>query len=295
MSTLETIQRFSGHQGAIYDADWDESTQSWLTAGGDGVIAEWKTDQRSEGKALLHHDQAFFTIKSHREYRVAGAENGELFLWKSLESSSIQRMTAHHGGVFSVNWLNDKVFYSGGGDERVIRWNTGIVERDWSLKNTRKIRCIAIGSSSVFIGSSSGEVILCSDLDSKDSITNGRRFIGHEGGTYDAIWHEAKKVWISGGRDGHLKVWDRQGTLILKFPAHEQSIYRLRTDGKKLWTSSRDKSIKAWDLKDLRPILKISSKEGGSNRSINALAIGGLQKNEVLFGGDDRLVRKLST
>ena len=60
MGTHETTAHLSGHQGAIYDALWDPNTRTWLTAGGDGIVAEWHAQGTGEGRALLHHEKAFF-------------------------------------------------------------------------------------------------------------------------------------------------------------------------------------------------------------------------------------------
>ena len=86
MGTHETIQQLSGHQGAIYDVTWADDQSCWLTAGGDGIIAEWAEDGSGEGRAVLHHEQAFYSVSAHQQMRVAGAENGDLFLWKRGES-----------------------------------------------------------------------------------------------------------------------------------------------------------------------------------------------------------------
>jgi WD40 repeat protein len=63
-------------------------------------------------------------------------------------------------------------------------------------------------------------------------------------------------------------------------------------DGTHLWTASRDKTLKAWRLNDLAFVRKITRREGGSTRSINALACRTLpESSTLLFGGDDRTGR----
>ena len=84
---------------------------------------------------------------------------------------------------------------------------------------------------------------------------------------------------MSGGRDGHVRVWGKNGEEILAFPAHEGAIYRMAIAQGKLWTASRDKTVKSWSMDD------------GSNRSINALSA---STDALLFGGDDRMGRLLS-
>lgn len=60
MGTNEKENALSGHQGALYDAAWNATTQEWVTAGGDGVVAKWSFQDPNAGQAILHHEKAFF-------------------------------------------------------------------------------------------------------------------------------------------------------------------------------------------------------------------------------------------
>ena len=106
-----------------------------------------------------------------------------------------------------------------------------------------------------------------------------------------ALWLPEKRTWLSSGGTG-LRAWTSTGEEILSIPAHEGAIYRMVSDGTHLWTASRDKTLKAWRLSDLAFVRKITHREGGSTRSINALACRTQpQSSTLLFGGDDRTGR----
>ena len=122
MGTNETTVHLSGHQGAIYDAAWDPITRTWLTAGGDGIVAEWHADGSGEGRALLHHEKAFFSVVSHATTRAAGTENGELFIWEANQPEAVSRIEAHNNGIFALAWSRDSHWLTGGGDERIALW-----------------------------------------------------------------------------------------------------------------------------------------------------------------------------
>ena len=47
-----------GHQGAVYDLAWDTSERSWISAGGDGVVARWSFG-KTDGTALFQHASPF--------------------------------------------------------------------------------------------------------------------------------------------------------------------------------------------------------------------------------------------
>jgi WD40 repeat protein len=298
MGTNETTAHLSGHQGAIYDAAWDPSTQTWLTAGGDGIVAEWNADGSGEGRALLHHDKAFFSIGCLSNMRAAGAENGELFTWTGNEPESVTRMEAHSNGLFALAWSPSSGLLTGGGDERIAMWIDAEHQFEWRLPGAQKIRCLVHSPTSLFIGTTSGKAYLCEHLEPGRSIQNAVEINGHEGGCYAAVWLPQKKAWLSTGRDGHIRAWTPTGEEILSIPAHEGAIYRMASDGTILWTASRDKTLKAWKANDLTFIRKITRRDGGSARSINALACraegSSPTSNALLYGGDDRIGRLLT-
>ena len=116
---------------------------------------------------------------------------------------------------------------------------------------------------------------------------------GHEGGLYSAVFLPQKEVWLTGGRDGHLRAWSKFGEALLAIPAHEAAIYRMVYDQGKIYTASRDKTVKSWDEQDLTMLNKWDRPNGGAKRSVNALCIGGIKNRWMLAAGDDRIIRTL--
>lgn len=295
MGTNETTVHLSGHQGAIYDVAWDSSTQTWLTAGGDGIVAEWNANGTGEGRALLHHEKAFFTVGAHDTLRAAGTENGELFTWEAAQPEAVSRIEAHSNGIFAMAWSSKLHLLTGGGDQRIALWHDTELLDEWSLPGAEKIRCLVHGPTSLFIGTTSGKAYLCEHLQAGERMHQTVELPGHVGGSYAALWLPEKKTWLSSGRDGCIRAWTPTGGEILSIPAHEGAIYRMVSDGTHLWTASRDKTLKAWRLNDLAFVRKISHREGGSSRSINALACNAKEHSStLLFGGDDRTGRLLT-
>jgi WD40 repeat protein len=291
MGTNENIVHLSGHQGALYDACWDPETQTWLTAGGDGIVAEWNADGSAEGRAILHHDRAFFCIATSGSRRYAGTESGELFSWDQDAPNQARRFETHSNGLFSVAMGKANSIITGGGDERLVWQKDGVILGEWQVSGAQKIRCIVPSPRGWFVGTSSGKAWTFESWETLRDFAMESRIEGHEGGCYAAIWHHEKRVWLSAGRDGHIRVWGPTGNPILAFPAHEGAIYRMvQLDGV-VWTAGRDKTVKAWDGKSLEPLRRISHKEGGSTRSVNALAVSIQAPSALLFGGDDRMAR----
>ena len=47
-----------------------------LKYGGDGIVAEWKADGSGEGRALLHHEKAFFSGEPMPAHERRGRKRG---------------------------------------------------------------------------------------------------------------------------------------------------------------------------------------------------------------------------
>mgnify|MGYP002628835623 FL=1 len=285
METNDKERTLSGHQGALYDAAWNSTTQEWVTAGGDGVVAKWSFDDPTAGQAVLHHEKAFFCICLNGDGLVAGTEDGELFFLDS--KGSVIRWSAHRGGVFALLLHTNGRIYSGGGDGRVLEWTDGKLTGEWALSSPDKIRTLVAHGSSIFVSSSNGEGRLWNPADTA-GLAGAPAMGFHEGGLYAAIFIAAKNVWITGGRDGHLRVWDETGESILSLPGHEGAIYRMQRTGDLIWTASRDKTVKCWSVDSLQPLAKWTHRNGGCRRSVNALICGGPNLEWMLAGGDDR-------
>ena len=71
-------------------------------------------------------------------------------------------------------------------------------------------------------------------------------------------------------------------------PVHKSAVYRARMHGRLLWTASRDHDVKAWDLNTFDAVHKLHMPH---TRSVNALALGGVDGTHVATGGDDRSVK----
>lgn len=103
----------------------------------------------------------------------------------------------------------------------------------------------------------------------------------------------ATSLW-SGGRDAHLRRWDRLGR-PLEMPSMAAHWYTvnaltLSPDAQWLATASRDKTIRIWDTTtgELRQTLE-TVRDQGHRHSVNALFWSG-EYNQLVSASDDRTV-----
>jgi WD40 repeat protein len=267
-----------GHQGAVYDLAWDGNHPGWVSAGGDGVVARWALGSE-DGQALFHHAAPFFAVSVWNGDAVAGNSTGELFL-KTGADHAVSRL--HESPVFSLFVDAQNRLWSGDGSGRICRWERTANGMAATLDLTTglgKIRSIDAHPEGILVAGGTGTWAVLNELGKATLEVQA-----HERSCYWARHLASKDVVLSGGQDGLLAV--HRGTEhVLSLPVHQSAVYRGIVVGTSLWTASRDKEVKAWDVMTLEPLGKLPRPH---TRSVNALALGGGDGTLLATGGDDR-------
>ncbi|MEL7037288.1 MAG: AAA-like domain-containing protein [Cyanobacteria bacterium J06592_8] len=81
-----------------------------------------------------------------------------------------------------------------------------------------------------------------------DWVRETNRLEGHQDSVMAVSFSPNGEEIVSGGRDGVIKVWQRNGKLLQTFKAHRDSIWSVNysTDGQTIISASRDKTAKLW-------------------------------------------------
>ena len=280
------VQRSShrGHHGAIYDIAWSRSHQSWITAGGDGIVALWNVENAENGKAILQHPSAFYCAIDWERHVVAGNASGELFF---VNPDGHKVSNDHDASVFSLFVDDGNCLWTGDGNGIVKRWIwwDNAPRCELSIETgLGKVRDISACPDGLLLSGESGSWQVVSKegqiIASKTS---------HDGSCYWALYVPEKHVILSGGKDGMIHALDwRSQKEIVALPIHQGAIYRGLRQGPFLWTASRDRDVKIWDLSTLDPVGKLTRPH---TRSVNAMALGGADETLLATGGDDRTLK----
>lgn len=288
--------RYAGHKGAVYALCADGGNGGFFSAGGDGLVVHWAPDNGSTGVAFAKVGRAIFAL--HHTPRLPlfiGDEDGGLHVVDLGSRSEVQLEQAHRKGIFGLVQLPEGRLAAAGGDGVLSVWTTQGPDGRISLQrkiplSDEKVRGLALSPDSRVLAAACGDGRI--HLLNSASLNELFTLEGHATGANCLAWHPHKPVLVSGGKDGHLRLWrsDRGFAPLHAFPAHKDTIYAVAfsTDGTLLASASRDKSAKLWDANRFAPLRRLDRRAGGHGYSVNALLW--TEQDTLLTASDDKSV-----
>ena len=281
---------FLGHTGSIYALE-QSSESSFYSAGADGIIAEWKTNnENATAIAKLPH-KVFCLKQVSKDILVAGTSSGGIYIIDlTLKSAprNVQFDTSICYNIYALSPISFATVHESG---KLIIWDTasGAIIKATTISD-QKLRGICELDNHLFIGTGNGEIVVVERTNWKIV----HQFDSHKVGFgVNCLIHDTRnKAIISGGKDGHINYWNQDTfDCIEKVPAHNYALYdfAINQQGTTLFSCSRDKSIKIWDLESRSFIQKIvREKADGHAHSVNRIAL--LNQRQLISVGDDKKI-----
>lgn len=295
--TFPDTVRFTGHKGSVYALCPAASPSSFLSASGDGSVVRWDLKNPENGITEARVGRAIFAMyRADDQLLYLGDEDGGLHVVDLAERQEVQLERAHVKGIFAIKELPGGRLVVAAGDGSISVWTTG-GEGDHPIALQRKIpltdekvRDLALNTdgSLLAVACGDGSIHILDSTDLNEHFT----LPGHEIGANCVAWHPTKPVLVSGGKDGHLRLWrtDAEFQQLHAFPAHKDTIYRIafNSDGSRFASASRDKSAKVWDGNSFDLLRKLDRHAGGHGYSVNAVLWADAQA--LLTGSDDKAI-----
>ena len=277
------------HQGSIFCLTKDE--KFLYSASADKYVTRWNPQTGKQDSFAIKCDSSIYKIIhfNKKNILIIGTSLGDIHIIDTLNRCEIKFIKYHKVAIFEIQLdeLNEKMFI-GDADGNLSVWSTV----DWLLLlnlpfDCGKIRTIEILElqNQVLIGSQDGKIRV---LDKYFNLIS--TFDAHEGGCFAICFSDFKnKVVFTSGKDGYIRVWQLNNYKeIVAIPAHNESIYNLQELDNYLFSISRDKTIKIWNINTLDFISKIDRKSGGHSHSINDILI--INSNLITAGDDKRII-----
>lgn len=288
--SFKHIQKFSGHQGAIYSLEYTPDAKKIYSGGGDGWLVEWSPLAHTDGKLIAQTGVKIFSLCTVGELEkiYLGNMDGGLHEIHFKNGTNTANIAHHTKGLFKIFWHNPHL-YTLGGDGKITRWKTSPLKPELTIQlSDYPLRCADFNPqrNEWAVGASDGHIYLLEgdSLNPTHTILNA-----HQNSVFSIKYHPSKELLVSGGRDAHLNVIDLNSKeKIVSLPAHWFTINAMAFSPilPYLATASRDKTIKIWDSEDFT-LLKVL--EGYHFNSVNSL----LWMNngeDLMTAGDDRVI-----
>lgn len=270
--------QLTGHNSGIYDLVAGPKAGTFLSAAGDGWVAEWSVEEPENGKLLAQVDTQVFSMLYLKDTHslVLGDMNGGVH-WLNLDDPAANKHIAHHKkGTYGLFLAEDTLISLGG---------AGMITR-WDIEAQRSIESFQLSSQALRSGqylAATKEIVVGSSdhtiyvLDATDLSIKAQRNQAHNNSVFCLQQHPTHPgILLSGGRDAHLKAWDLFALEepLSSQPAHWFTINDLifSPDGKYLLTASRDKTIRIWHAHNYQLIMTLDTiRDGCHVNSVNSL------------------------
>lgn len=293
---VRKLYQFKGHDAGIYTLTEGRSSDTFFTAGGDNVIAEWNVKNFKPEKFAIKLKNTIYGLHHFKEQNtlVVGTSLGNLH-WVDLRQNQEKHLLKlHKGGIFDIKpYHNNQKFVAASADGTISFWDVTSAKLIHHINfGEKKIRNVNISESHglLLVCGASGYIYVV-DLANYTTI---QRFKAHTTACNVAIFHPEKNVIISGGHDAFIRVWNSSKNFekVTEIPAHNYAIYQLKIDfsGEFLASASRDKTIKIWDAASLNLLKRLDkiSCDGHLN-SVNNL-MWHKNSNYLVSVSDDRSI-----
>jgi WD40 repeat protein/serine/threonine protein kinase len=274
-ATGQRIGEFSGHKALVFSVAWHPDGKRIASAGSDGAqlaVRVWDTPSRRNIVEILAGGENFavpyqavaFSPDPERCYLVTGNQNGAVQVWESRTGDQIRTLGTHDREIRCVVFSSDgKHLASASGDGQVKLW-------DATRLDSNQVPCLPVLQARVPVPS----VSMAFSPDSQRLATGGmgntvkiwdvqtgkelNSFSGHSGDVYALSFgpKDDGGLIASGGEDSRVIIWDSwTGQLLHSFRGHTGLISSLdfSPDGKRLYSGSRDTTVKVWDMSQIVP------------------------------------------
>ncbi|HGG56556.1 MAG TPA: hypothetical protein ENK31_02040, partial [Nannocystis exedens] len=279
-----------GHSAAVNALALSPDRRLLASASSDGTIKLWRVDSDSEWLTLGGHrgsvNACVFTADGHL---LSAGDDGNLVLWKAESGALLQSHRCLDGGIEDLVLSPDgQVVAALGTEGQLVTWDLG------SARELKRVLAHELGGTALAL-SADGKTLATASHDKSIKLWNfpsltpqcTLRGPGYaiSGLAFDS---QGKRIAAS-SYDNQLWIWAlASGDLIREIIGHGSWVTSCQFIGDDLLlSSSRDRSVRIWDLSDGSERCLL----GGHTKMVNT-AICDPKGTSIFSAGSDRTIRR---
>jgi len=263
---------FTGHSAPVFSVAWHPDGRRVATSGSVGrqhTVKVWDASNGHEyvkitlGRGTSAGPYQVVAFSPDRRFVVTGQLEGAVQVWDVTTGQPVRTLVTHEREVRAIVFsAKGGHLATASGDGKIMLWDATHLD----VKQEPRLPPLSarVPGPSVNVAFSAdgqklatggeGNTVRIWDVQTGQPV--GTPLRGHSKDVYTVAFSPTEeRPWIaSGGEDGKVNIWDsRSGKLVRTLRGHAGIVSSLAfsPDGNRLYSGSRDKTVKVWDLSKL--------------------------------------------
>ncbi len=232
-----------------------------------------------EYKSIKAHESDILSLICYKNFLITGSSDKIIKIWAIDSGELLNTLEAHTGGVYALSIWKDKLV-SGSSDKTI---------RIWDINSGKLLTSILAHTNQIYSLFCENDILVSSSIDKTIKVWNlsDKKIIGQINLEYGSWTNFIYKENIYCGlSDGSLRIFNLKNmNMVMSCKEHNSAITALKIEDNKIYTVSKDRTIKIWDLESLNIL---------ESFTVNSVIWTVFKEYEYLFlGGDDKYLKVL--